>query len=341
MHFDWKTFLDRHGVHYVERGPNVARNHVGINCPFCASDSGEHMGLSLDTKRPAWGCWRDKSHRGVNPIRLIVALLGCSTSYAESLVRQASAPELDAFEKAAASLRGEPMEATEAATTTKHQEALPAEFKKMTPQGTYGQLFLRYLLGRGFNGVHRFAKHYDLRYCLTGSFKWRMIIPIYYHGELVSWTGRDITGHADLRYKTLSDDTGAAKTQGYLPARQNIKTTVYNRDKAEAGGKVLCVVEGPMDVLRLDWYLDDPEIVVAGCFGKPDESQVLLLSRLARKFDRVVSLLDNDAQAQAVALVDQLQELSGRPARWVPLPYGVKDPGELDTDLIKKFGQTF
>ena len=76
---DVLTFLDHNRIPYRTNGPNCAKGHVVIKCPFCGDeDPSEHLGIQLSTGY--WGCWRNSSHRGRRPHRLIMRLLGCNQS---------------------------------------------------------------------------------------------------------------------------------------------------------------------------------------------------------------------------------------------------------------------
>src|ERR1039458_2617615 len=85
MTFDWPKFFERNQVKFVTTGPNVAREHVAVHCPFCgSSDPSQHMSVSLEGK--GWRCWRNPAHRGKHPAYLIQALLNCTLDHAYSLV---------------------------------------------------------------------------------------------------------------------------------------------------------------------------------------------------------------------------------------------------------------
>lgn len=94
-----------------------------------------------------------------------------------------------------------------------------------------------YLEERGYNvdyiqqvwGIQALAYHAEQ------SLRWRIWIPIYHHGGLVSWTTRAISAAATLRYKS------AALHQEAVPH----KSILYGADYARHG---ITVHEGPLDV---------------------------------------------------------------------------------------------
>lgn len=331
MMFDWKRFCDTHEIRYITKGPNTAHNHISIHCPFCGpADTSEHMGLSLDKKRPAWGCWRSREHRGVSPVRLIVALLGCSTQHANNLVEQGSLPELDEFHKLFNSTPApEPEEEPWAPVS------MPSAFHRFG-HNNYSERFENYLFLRGFEYPLDAADQYDLRYCMTGVFSHRLILPFYYRGELIGWTGRDITGHAGLRYSTLTDDAELAAKQGFTPAPINIKKMVLWQDFVEKGGAGLLIVEGPLDALKVDYYNAEPGVLVTCLFGKPTAAQLRILSIASRKFDWVASALDPDAWADTLPFISELQDLSGKKVISAKMPEGAEDPGAMSEAQVQE-----
>ncbi len=336
MLFDWRKFCDAHSISYITRGPNTAHNHISIHCPFCGeADTSEHLGLSLDKKRPAWGCWRSRSHRGVDPVRLIRALLGCSEEHAKSLVARGSLPELDEFSKL---FGGAPREGPDLSSGTYRKQSLrmPKEFKRLG-EGLYSRRFEDYLSRRGFADPLDVASTYDLRYCLTGTYSNRLLLPIYYQEQLVGWTGRDVSGRSDLRYHSLTDKSEVSRKQGYPPAPINLKQLVLWQDYVLEGGEGLVIVEGPLDALKVDYFNDVPGVVTTCLFGKPTNPQLKTLSLAARRFKWVVSALDPDAWADALPFIYELQDLSGKRVFNPKLPGGAEDPGAMSGRQVKDY----
>lgn len=334
MIFDWVAFCRAHHIPFVTEGPNVARNDINIRCPFCGvEDPSEHMGLSKNPRRPWFSCWRNTAHRGPNPIRLIIALLHCSVETAKALVDAGDVSSIDRYEEVAGKMsHGSSL--AKAAPAAKPL-SMPKEFKPVTKTG-YGAAFYDYLLAeRGFTNIADLVEWYDLRYCVVGHFRYRLIVPIYLKERLVSWTGRDITKKSAVRYRTLSDDPEKAADQGYPPAVLNLKSTVLNADLA-TGGTCLFVCEGPFDALKLDWFTEQGNAVAV--FGMPEAQQLAILCRLARNYRRINVTLDADAKARSVGFVEQLRSVSPVPVVWQQLPAGCKDPGELKPDVARTLG---
>lgn len=322
-YFSWKKFCDERRIPYVERGPNTARNHISIRCPFCgAGDPSEHMGLHLDPRDPKWGCFRGASHRGRDPAYLVQALLGCTPGVARMTV-DAQKPETDAFEETVQRLLYPPATERGSAAPARALE-MPREFKPLFGSGSeYARRFFRYLRQRGFGDLDDLAEQYDLRYCLAGRFRNRLIIPLYDCGELVGWTGRAINPAMSPRYLTLSREEGALA---------DADSFVWQRRWVERGKGALVIVEGPMDAIKVDWYLPTGRPRVVTClFGKPKARQVDFLVGVARRYERIVVALDRDAYADSMRLASQLSEVGGS-AVAPPLP--APDPGSMAPDQI-------
>lgn len=150
---------------------------------------------------------------------------------------------------------------------------------------------------------------------MFGKWSFRIIIPLYYKGMLVSWTARSIYSKKFCeeneinRYKNLSIEESVI----------NPKHCLYNIDNVK--GDEVFLVEGPMDCLRLATY-DVPSVC---CWGSSitEEQKVLLF----KNFNKIHILFDNDETGfyKAESLQKDLEALG------------------LEVDvmngLIKKFGK--
>lgn len=328
MRFDWKRFCQRNGIEFVEYGPNTARGNISIHCPFCGpADPSQHLGLKLDTNDPQWGCFRNASHRGRTPPRLVAALLRISVKQAEALM-EADAPPPDSLGDMLHALR-RPAENAPDRAQTRRAVRVPAEFMPLAaePPTRYQQRFLDYLSGRGFgNDALDAAKRYGLRYALTGEQAWRLIFPVYGEsGELIGWTGREIRpgGTNVIRYRAMTE---MGKDWLMLSPRTE-------------PANVLLVCEGPLDFLKLDYYGREFGIEATGTMGTAITSaQFLQLVRKARGYRRVYSVFDPEAFAQSMRLVGELDGLA-RDARFHQLPNGYEDPGAMTKGQVRELSR--
>jgi hypothetical protein len=326
--FSWQKFCDLHRISYVEKGPNTARGHISVKCPMCRDDPSEHMGLKLDLKNPKWGCLRNADHRGANPVYLIAELLHVSRQYALSLVDM-QRPELDEFASAVESLTAAAPEPKAAGPPWWEARALemPKKFSSIDAQGEYAKQYQKYLEGRGFDSPTRKGPMFDLRYSLSGQYKYRVILPFYHLDQLVGWTGRSISSYASLRYLTHPSP----------PALTNPGSYVLNQDEVEKGGGTLLMVEGPFDALKVMWYREGAPVTVSCWFGKPKTGQLMLVAQAIRRFERCSIMLDSTAQAEAFGHALHLQEISGKSVRVLsPAEFGVGDPGEMSKQKVQE-----
>jgi hypothetical protein len=305
---DWMAFLNDNAIEYVTRGPNTARDHVSVKCPWCGDeDPSQHLGISLTSEN--WGCLRNTRHRGHSPTHLISGILGCSSQQARLIVSQYSSPDPDALDLAP------PVEPTPA------PEELPA-FRPIKAEGSTAK-YHRYLERRGFRDVGNVISQYRLKCCLTGRFKDRLMFTFYQQGALMAWSGRAII-----------DPKNAAR---YLSSKL-VKSTVFNEDQLlSQGGKTLSVVEGPFDAMKLDYYGQEHGVRATCGFGiNLSIEQVVILNNLCRRFERVIVLFDQGTMEQAFEAMDWLQAAN---VSLGTLPAQFKDPGEMEPADITTFIQ--
>ncbi len=312
--FDWKRFCDHYHIAYVESGPNTSKGNISVHCPWCASaDGGEHLGLSL--KGPQYGCWRNATHRGAHPARLVKALLNCTQKQADSIVAQQEHVLIDDFDKLLQNMKGAELETKKAAPEKWPKEARPLwhAAKGKTPAARY----LEYLEERGFENPTRVAAHYALHYCLTGLYKQRVLIPFHdEEGALLGWTARSVRSDDPLRYRA-SEGLPDGVLCGYANAARQL---------AKAAD-TLVIVEGPFDYMKVDFYSNCVCVALLGVVVT--EQKFTKLVTLARQAARIVALLDPDILLSNFNFADKLQEASGRKVHVGKLPEGVKDPGDL------------
>lgn len=316
--FRWRELLDDQRVSFIERGPNVKRGEINIKCPFCgAADPSFHMGLNLDTG--FWACWRNASHRGKSPLRLIMALAhvpywkareiaGLSQDYVD--------PE--GFDAVAARLLGHSGILVNEPLPRKQFLAVGKEFEPATTSTRH----MRYLeVTRGFGEWAADASYfYDLMMARSGDWRDRIIIPYYLDGALVTWTARAIA-KATVRYKDLSID------ESLVPPKQ----TLFNHDVIIGGGMALVVVEGPVDAIKLDLFGRGAGVrAVALSTNSMTEEQLYLISDAEGQFRRIIFMLDN---ASTLGIVDTMRMRARvshiKNSATAPVPFRRKDAGEL------------
>lgn len=328
--FNWITFFEQYRIPYVQEGANVARGNVNIRCPLCVDDPSEHMGVNLHGR--GWGCWRNKTHSGRSPARLISLLLNCSHEQAQLIVGSDHHIPVDFLAQVRKHFEEHTLD------TKRKSLVMPDNFKAFTGLPS-SRPYEKYLKRRGYSTrmVHRMTSDYDLRYCTSGSFKGRVIFPIYHKKKLVSWTGRTIYQNKLPRYKVLSPDPEKAAENGYEPAVAADTEYLLWYDKLirnKNGDHTLVLTEGPFDALRVR-VLGRNAGITATCFftAQPSLRQIELLHKVVPAYKHCYLLLDAGA---TIAMLQSLPQLSSLGVVARNLPQTIKDPGELSNlEMLK------
>lgn len=324
--FDWERFLDAHSIAYTRDRRYAGLHHVEIACPFCGDDPSYHLGISL--RNGYWHCWREPtpgSHSGRAPYRLIEQLLGCARDMSRRIVEAGDNTVVAndrTFGSDIARILGGPVTVNHGVTTLE----FPREYQRLDSSPRARRLYYPYLTGRGYNDrqIDWLVQRFRLCYAARGPFVYRVIVPVYYHNKLVTWTGRAI-GNDELRYRSLSHDPDHALRAGLPQAVVNIKDTLLDFDAARYGGRILVVTEGPFDAIRVSYLGYRHAIQSVALFGKqPSPAQIELLAELIPHYRRTVCLLDTDAGYTGFAAFPETLHIKQQ-----LLPDGVKDPALL------------
>lgn len=298
--FAWQPFLEQRGIEYVERGPSVTKGNIAIHCPFCgAADPSTHMSLSL--VNAYWRCWRDSTHAGRSPVRLIQKLTSCTWTEARELAGEGvDMPVQVDLGDLRNRLNKKP-------DRRPQRLQMPGEFFSLVhePRTTAKQRMLNYLEDRGFAHPVRLARAYDLRGCLVGEYAHRIIVPIYRDGDLYGWTGRT-TARSELRYRTHGET----------------RDLLWEPPRVAEGGKLLLVCEGPFDALKLDCYGRERGVRAVALLGvDPSTGKLARLAALAARYEGLALAEERGAELASRAL---LARLAAFRAVLAPLP----PPGE-------------
>lgn len=301
----WYEFAYEYSIPIDEkrsRGGNLY-----TRCPFCLDDPSSHLGLSKSSSE--WGCLRNDEHRGRRPHRLIKALLKCSTS--ESILAGQRFFEY----------------ALESVVTHKSNEIapcpIPGSFREFNDDDLTAPLqnqFREYMKSRGLD-AHYLSSRFDIRWCISGRYRDRLILPIIYRKAWYGWTGRAINDNS-IRYKTADEKDNACSPDNFL----------FNWDHL-TGGKNLLIVEGPFDALTLTSAMV-PFLSATALFGMNlSDRQLKLLLEVSNKYENVYLSLDKAEMASTQQIMNRL--------RWyIPgirtLSAPSKDWGATDHTTIKR-----
>ncbi len=327
------ALLELYSIEFVDSGPNVAKGNVNIQCPWCGeSDPSHHLGINLETAM--WGCWRNKNHRGRLFYKLLAKLTALSFAEARRLTGEGGARAIQQgeMERAVQALTEAPN--TPKSNTFKRKLQLPSEFRKLsgfTPQFSLSaKNFIRYMVKeRGFPKHHlkNICREYELRFAIGGRFKNRIIFPVYEDKRLLTYVGRYIYPSSALRYLALDKEESV----------KQVKDCLYNYDKAMEGGNELFIVEGPFDVLKMDFYSRKKYCRAIGLFNMNLEpAQIDLLFNLRGKFDQYTVLLDAGQVAESLRLQTELSFLKSVEVFYMR---GDLDPGDLTPKQARDFSR--
>lgn len=175
-----------------------------------------------------------------------------------------------------------------------------------------------YLSGRNFD-VDNLVEEWGLRMAPhTGNYKFRIIAPIFYNHQMVSFQGRDYTGKSELKYKACP-----------IPMEiRHHKDILYGLDKCK--GDSIVITEGITDV----WRLGPGAVCTFGIKFKA--AQVQEIAR--RGFRRIHILFDWEefAYYQAVRLASMLG-INGMDAVVHSIMSEGMDPGAMKEDDAQAF----
>lgn len=248
-------FLNDFHIDYELSGKNVGKGWVGVDCPFCG-DSGKHGGFSMDYG--GWHCWKCVTKHSTRSA--IKALTRSSWGTVNAIMEK--------YFKGFGIHRSDYKEA---------ENSKPFVYPGDNP---IPEQVDTYLLSRGFNPDFIKSKYHIGWGGLEGAYSLRMIIPIYFNHQLVSYQGRDITEMQPIRYKDCTISSAIIYH----------KKLLYNLDNCQENWCV--VVEGVTDV----WAIGDNSCATFGT-GFTEE-QAIMLSDF---FDKVVVWYDPGYESQSVA----------------------------------------
>lgn len=273
--------LKSHNVPVALHGKNVGHNWVGVNCPYCG-DTSFHGGFP---KNGSWAytCFRCGEHPFKETLKL---LLNVSYDELNDLLKDLTSDKEEVVYANSLELIGEPL-------------------NKYAKQ---------YLINRGFNPEY-LANKYNLKSTgAVGEWALRIIIPVYYNHQIVSYVGRDYTGKQTPKYLAL------AKTKSLM----NIKHVLYNEQFVQ--GDVIGVCEGPFDALRLG----DGFVATFGM--KFSEQQIQGLT----KYKKVYIIFDPEplAQKNALAMAEKLS-MFGCETEVIDTELD-HDPGDMTADEVQQ-----
>jgi hypothetical protein len=263
-----EKLLQDYGIPYVTESEHHhgTPDWINIHCPFCTGSKNFHLGINIYQPMVSH-CWRCGGHSTAS---VLSRILNISVEKAKNLIQEYAGPTGTIRKKA--------------------EEPRVSIFPIKFPQPYFEHLNeagKKYLEGRGFD-PEKLEKRWKLKQ--TGPISFldkiqygnRIIIPIYWRRQLVSFQTRDITEKSNKRYLAC-------------PMKREViqhKHIVYGKEKEWSKYPALIMVEGVVDV----WKLGTCAVATFGTSFTME--QVLALSRIHNKFFIVY---DNEPQAQQQA----------------------------------------
>jgi len=304
--------LDNNGILYKTSGKNIGTKALaGLNCPFCGDDNGYHLGI-LDFKGTYfYKCWKNSSHTGSLPY-LFSKLLNKSQEECRIL--------LTFDDNNVILFQDEEQVIEERILGGVDDLQFNEEFKNITNIGVYSN-FYNYLFNRGYTDIEKLCNRYQLKCTVIGEWAYRIIIPIFYEGKLVSWTGRSILKNPYLRYKDLSISQSV----------RHIKFNLLDYDYLlNNPTEKLYITEGAFDSFKIASYSINNATSIFTTSMQIEQTEQLYT--LSERYNKLYLLLDKDTESQGLQLMSKLSFIKNLKLQY--LPDGVKDPGELTKEQV-------
>ena len=283
--------LDHLNIKYTTQHHHCTRGWVNIHCPFCPGRQNFHLGIHIQTGR--CHCWRCG---GKDLIKTLSRASGAPLGEIFRLLEETSSGLFDFIGER--KFHSEP------------EKKVPFKLPDHTP---LTKVHADYLKSRGFD-VEELVELWDVSSTLhIGNYRHRILIPIKYNGEVVSFQTRSISKRKEVvRYKSC-------------PRNMEIishKVILYGYDYIPFN-KTCVVVEGVTDV----WKLGPGAVATFGITFT--FYQVLLLASMKR----VYLMFDNErvASRQVDRLSSLITSISDCEVFQIT-DYGYDDPGSMPLD---------
>lgn len=251
------SLYNDYSIYYPTEGHKHSRpGWVNVVCPFCTGNPGLHLGYSLANNY--FACWRC----GWHPLLLTLSkLLGLREEECRRIVRQYGGRSTTKSQDHKVRIKPFKLPSSIVPLTTKHK---------------------KYLINRGFAHPSKLVEQWGIR--STGpismleniNYGHRILIPIYWDGEVVTFQTRATKEGAPLKYMACP------------LAREEVPHKEILYCKQEAMSDTAIGVEGATDV----WKLGTDSFGTFGISYTPKQ-----ISIIVRMFKRVTIIYDDEAQA--------------------------------------------
>ena len=262
---------------------------IQTDCPYCSPGTSRYrLGYNLYGKY--FSCWSCGPQRSIDTLQLLTSL-----SFGELKTIYADLPRDEqyrrVFEKKAGKLK------------------LPPGIGKLRKQHK------EYLRDRKFD-YREIKRIWDIKGIgfRGGRYSWRIFIPVYFDGEVVSWTCRSIVPDHTLRYLSANLDQ----------EKFSSKHLLYGEDFTK-GHHSIIVHEGAIDV----WRTGPGAVALMGTAYLRQQ-----VKRIARYQKRIICFdSSKEAQERANELCDELSPLEGET---INVQMDADDPGSAGPKEVKR-----
>ena len=256
MNFE-KLFNDYH----IEYNNRINKGWTNVHCPYCTEVSGTFHGGFNDAGN-YYHCWKCGGHDFKKTL-----------SFVTGIPKNQIVEIIEEYKGRAGVLKR--LNKKESRVT-----------KLELPTNTLTSVERQYLKSRNFNPKYLHEKYGIVGGGISGSWKYRIIIPLILNKKIVSWTGRSILSKEKIKELNIPRYKNLSKDQSIIDP----KTILYNLDNCK--NEVGVLTEGPFDVIRLgdDFFCS---------FGTElTQSQI---SMIKERFRKVFIMFDNEKEAQEKA----------------------------------------
>jgi len=220
------SVLEHHEIQYWTYGKNVSEDSINIQCPFC-DDHSNHCGIFITTL--GYHCWRCNRTGTFDFLIAYVTrrpVAECTeeiASFGISFGRDAVEQILDLLDPPTEEQDGDHPD----------EISLPSFFEPVTLETRF-PLLDQYLNRRNIS--RETLMEHQCGICTVGECMNRLVVPVYFQGELVSYQAADMTGRSDVKYRT---------------AHNEINQFLYRWDQIDPTLGYLILVEGVLDAWRV------------------------------------------------------------------------------------------
>lgn len=286
-----EQFLIDFNIEYFKEGYKQCRKDwYNIKCPFCYGSP--HLGISKNGGINCYQCGKKSIRQFLNKI------LNVPYYEISNIISKYFFNEQDIFK------------------SEQKLETINSKIKLPYGADNLNEYAKKYLIKRGFEPDYIGKKYKIKSTSYLGDYGRRIIIPIYYKDQLVSYIGRDYTNKQIPKYKTCKKEEELV----------HHKKILYGLDYI-LSDKLIIIVEGVFDV----WKIGYPSVATFGIKFKLAQLKHLL------PYKKIVIYFDNEPQAQnqAKKMKEKLTMLNHKNVH-IYNYQNKNDPGDLMKEEIEK-----